>query len=82
MALKTAARGNLVPISRVVFCSSRSSLTPFGYVVTIFEQCLTLVGSFSVLSFVRNTLADHFAALGHELCLRASSEQLHLQTAR
>jgi hypothetical protein len=41
MALKTAARGNLVSISRVVFCSSRSSLTPFEYVVTISAQCLT-----------------------------------------
>jgi hypothetical protein len=41
MALKTAARGNLVPISWVVFCSSRGSLTPFGYVVTISAQCLT-----------------------------------------
>jgi hypothetical protein len=82
MALKTAAGGNLVPISRVVFYRSRSSLTPLGYVVNISAQCLTLVGFFSVLIFVRSTLADHFAALGHELCLRASSGRLHLQTAR
>jgi hypothetical protein len=41
MALKTAAMGNLVPISRVVFYNSRSSLTPFGYVVGISAQCLT-----------------------------------------
>jgi hypothetical protein len=77
MALKTAAIGNLVQINRVEFCNDRSSLTPFGHVVTIFAQCLTLVGSFSVLSFVRSTLADHFAALDHELCLRTSSEQLY-----
>jgi hypothetical protein len=33
--------GQLLPIGRVVFCNSRSSLTPFGYVVTISAQCPT-----------------------------------------
>jgi hypothetical protein len=36
MALKTAAKGDLVSIGRVVFCNSRDSLmTSFGYVVII-----------------------------------------------
>jgi hypothetical protein len=80
MALKTAARGKLISIRRVVLCNTCSPLTPPEYVVTI--SALSYVGSFNALSFVRSTLADYFAAFGYELCLRASSGRLHLQTAR
>jgi hypothetical protein len=81
MALQTTAWGNLLPIGPVVFCNRRSSLTPFGY--GSYHICaVSCLGSFSVLSFVRSTLVDHSAALGYELCLRASSGQLQLQTTR